>query len=258
LWPAGFDPTVVPGVPAPVGSIGMLVDGSAGWVKWYDGGDTAWVSFYDLGLMQYTFAPLLAQAGALGTLAAIQVALSDLASKQAALDAVAADQVAGARGLTQVSGTFGADAAIWNLGALACDTKGGFSLSLSTILKGTGGATSLQLAINGAQANLAITGSLLGPASIAPFCNLMVGGAPVAPTSVTELVVRCDAPESSNGRRLLSCVSTYGGTYVFDKQIVLLPGLGEVTSVGIYIETPGAVLIDGTNSHYTLTRRIAP
>ena len=97
LWPAGFDPTVVPGVPAPVGSIGMLVDGSAGWVKWYDGGDTGWVSFYDLGLMQFTFAPLLAQAGALGTLAGIQVALSDLASKQAALDAVAADQAAGWR-----------------------------------------------------------------------------------------------------------------------------------------------------------------
>ena len=174
------------------------------------------------------------------------------------LVAVGADALAGARGLTQVSGTFGADAAIWDLGALACDTKGGFSLSLSTILKGTGAAASLQLAINGAQANLAIIGSLLGPASITPFCNLMVGGAPVAPTSMTELVVRCDAPESSNGRRLLSCVSTYGGTYVFDKQIVLLPGLGEVTSVGIYIETPGAILIDGTNSHYTLTRRIAP
>ena len=260
LWPVGFDPTVAPGVAAPVGSIGMLADGTAGWVKWYDGGDTGWVSFYDLGLMQFTFAPLLAQAGALGTLAGIQVALSDLASKQAALDAVAADQVAGARGLTQVSGNFGADAVAWDLAALACNTKGGFSVSGLAVFKGIGSCANLQVRINGTTVYAQLVGSYA-----AGFCPAAGGllSTVITPDVTTPIgfTIGCDDPSPSRAERAIRLESSYisqgGYAFTYAGHATLFTN-AEIDSVGVQITTPVNLTLDGALSKYLLTRRIAP
>jgi hypothetical protein len=178
-----------------------------------------------------------------------------------ALSALAALATAYGNG---ASGTFGSDCTSWDLLALACDTKGGFRLTISG-LTASASSNTLALRVNASKSNLGRSG-FYGAFGAAPTLansagdsnlgapNSGGGGAIGAGFTVT---IQCDDPSTSGNRpRLLHVFShtwtnptTRAGQYQY--WMMTYSGTDEIVSVGIEGTVAAAL---GAQSTYKMVR----
>jgi hypothetical protein len=171
----------------------------------------------------------------------------------------ALDYDAGARGLTQVSGTIPGNPAIWDLSALACETKGSFELAVTLVVAGAGTPSHGQLRVNGSGSaglqfqRLYSYGFGVG----ADAFGYLNGAGNLAAGQVVQFRVSCAQPRVAVGSRVLAVSGLSTGTLLrYDFVGVLDSAAGEIDSVGAGFT--GGPVIDSALSSWVLTRRIAP
>lgn len=232
--PRGFDPSAVTGFAAPVGSTCMTDDGVLAWIRCYaDDTIGAWVSCFDFGQLRFYLGPIATR--------------------------LRSDSDAGARGFMRESNTLGAPGPVFDVEDLACNTKGGFKLTMDTTVATCAGAVGIRMRFNGSStANLrigGIRGSSIG--GLAPSLSTSILGDDVAADVGTRARIIVDLPSPETRQiEMQAIVETAAGPYEFHrKTIVLADAAGEIVSAGPEFYLAGAATFDAASS-YQLERRI--
>lgn len=178
------------------------------------------------------------------------------AAKQQALTAVASSYNNGD------TGTFGSDCTTWDLGDLACDTLGGFQLTINGRFATTDPVT-ISLRVNGSTADINYGGmydtvaQVAVPAGGAGGSLAAAQGAGGVDGSGFTIVMSCPAPSTEgNPLRVIHCYSAYwtnpttrAGQWTDYKCVYL--GLGEIVSVGLSSSVASGL---ASESRYTMRR----
>lgn len=198
-----------------------------------------------------------------GAASALETILTEVDS----LYLVGLDRDAGARGLTQVSGTLGTPAASYDVAGLACETKGGLVLEMALDIATSGGVSGVRVKVNGsATINLTGAGTLSDSAlGVQPHNNTIIAGYTYSDLANAgdhlNLVLEVQRPQIAVGHRTIRLCSEHfvvgtGLVFAVTSQIDVAPAAGEIDALGVEFFSAGGTFTAA--SSHVLTRRIAP
>jgi hypothetical protein len=162
-------------------------------------------------------------------------------------------------------GTFGTDKTTWDLAGLACDSKGGFELTVEGITA-VNNLHQISLRVNGSVSNIAITGwynntnlasgALVTNAGMGSLFMSINGAGGTVGNSWT-INLRCPAARSGKQRQIHLDASAYsnpttgGNSVALCKYIATYEGVDEIASVGLISSVASSM---GAASTYKLRR----